>query len=211
MSFGLIAWNAVSQDRGISLSETHCEIRPLVSPVIRITSARPPMILMTSLAFMAESLDISIRQVKNNLNHSLEICCSNAVMDKRQAKYENRRKRLRRLIEERADGNQAAFGRMYGYERSQISQYLSATYNKGRSPGGNVIDDLEEKLGLPPGWFDIDDNGRAIEWPFTTISPERYAQTTDAQRAAIEEWLRDQLDRFLGQEPPDGGRKVANL
>jgi len=126
------------------------------------------------------------------------------------AKYENRRKRLRRLIDERANGNQAAFGRMYGYERSQISQYLSATYNKGRSPGGNVIDDLEEKLGLPPGWFDIDDDDRMVAWPFKTISPERYAQATDAQRAAIEEWVRDQLDRFLGPASHDE-REVINL
>lgn len=133
------------------------------------------------------------------------------MMDKRQAKYENRRRRLRQLIDERAGGNQAAFGRMYGYERSQISQYLSATYNKGRSPGGNVIDDLEDKLGLPPGWFDIDNDSRAGDWPFKSISPERYAEATDAQRAAMEEWVREQLDRFLGQEPPDDGRKVANL
>ena len=169
------------------------------------------MILMTSVAFMAESLDISIHHVKNNLNHSLEICCSNAVMDKRLAKYENRRKRLRRLIDERANGNQAAFGRMFGYERSQISQYLSASYNKGRSPGGNVIDDLEDKVGLPPGWFDIDDEAKVSTWPFKTISPERYAQATDAQRAAIEEWVRDQLDRFLGDSPTEAPRGIANM
>jgi len=159
---------------------------------------------------MARSLDISIHNVKNNLNHGLEICCSNAVMDKRLEKYENRRKRLRRLIDERANGNQAAFGRMYGYERSQISQYLSASYNKGRSPGGNVIDDLEDKLGLPPGWFDINDGGQTAGWPFKTISPERYAQATDTQRAAIEEWVRDQLDRFLGPDSGDG-EQVVNL
>jgi len=47
-------------------------------------------------------------------------------------------------------------------------------------------------------------------WPFKTISPERYAQATDAQRAAIEEWVRDQLDRFLGPDSRDG-EQVVNL
>ncbi|WP_152553779.1 helix-turn-helix domain-containing protein [Bordetella bronchiseptica] len=48
-------------------------------------------------------------------------------------------------------------------------------------------------------------------WPFKTIPPERYAEATEVQRAAIEEWVRDQLDRFLGPDPAEEPRDVANL
>ena len=46
-----------------------------------------------------------------------------------------RRAQLRLLIEQRAAGNIAAFADQFGYSRSRVSQFVSDTYNEGRSIG----------------------------------------------------------------------------
>jgi hypothetical protein len=114
-------------------------------------------------------------------------------MGKREEKFENRRIRLRQLIAERADGNQAAFGRLYGYERAQISQFLSANYNGGRSPGGNVIDELEERCGLPSGWFDRPADG-ALDWPFPELKKEEIDGLQLPERREVQAAMRAAID-----------------
>lgn len=73
--------------------------------------------------------------------------------------YETRRNNLRTLIDEKANGNMAEFGRMVGKDRSQIKQYLSAEYNQGRSIGERVARDLEEMAEVPAGSLDIEPSG----------------------------------------------------
>lgn len=106
-------------------------------------------------------------------------------MDKHAPKYANRRARLRRLIDQKADGVPAAFARMYGYDRSQIGQYLSETYKKGRSIGEGVVEKLEAKLDLPCGWFDLPDDGSAA-WPFSLLDEEKVRRLTDDERTRLE-------------------------
>lgn len=62
--------------------------------------------------------------------------------------YETRRNNLRLLIDKKASGNMAEFGRLVGRERAQIKQYLSPDYNEGRSIGERVARDIEEKAGV---------------------------------------------------------------
>lgn len=83
-------------------------------------------------------------------------------------KYELRRQRLQQLVDERAGGNKAAFGRMYDYDRAQISQFLSATYNGGNSMGEKSVAELERRLCLPQGWFDRP--LRDTSWPFKLVT-----------------------------------------
>ncbi|CAM4079856.1 HTH cro/C1-type domain-containing protein [Bordetella tumbae] len=96
-------------------------------------------------------------------------------------KFEIRRKRLRQLIDDKANGNNAEFARKYGYERAQISQYLSATYNRGRTPGQHVVDELERRVGLPTGWFDQTEAEAADPWPFPAI-PEKEVRALSPEK-----------------------------
>lgn len=74
------------------------------------------------------------------------------------AVYDNRRTQLQILVDQRCAGSLAAFAELYGYDRSQISQYLSESYNHGRSMGERAARSLEEKAGLPSGWLDRGDD-----------------------------------------------------
>ena len=65
-----------------------------------------------------------------------------------------RRGQLRMLIDQRAAGNIAAFADQFGYSRSRMSQFLSDTYNEGRSIGERAARALEEVVGVPFGWLD---------------------------------------------------------
>lgn len=65
-----------------------------------------------------------------------------------------RRTQLRMLIYQRTAGNIAAFADQFGYSRSRVSQFLSDTYNEGRSIGERAARALEEVVGVPFGWLD---------------------------------------------------------
>lgn len=56
---------------------------------------------------------------------------------------------LRALIKDRYAGNQAAFARAIGRSASQVNQWLSG-HRKLDLKGSRI---MEEKLGLPPGYF----------------------------------------------------------
>jgi hypothetical protein len=110
-------------------------------------------------------------------------------------KYALRRHRLQQLVDERAGGNKAAFGRMYDYDRAQVSQFLSTTYNGGNSMGEKAVSEMERRLGLEPGWFDrpIRDEG----WPFKLVTAEE-VRALDPKSlaeldAAISFWVRAKI------------------
>ena len=65
-----------------------------------------------------------------------------------------RRTKLRALIDQRTAGNIAPFADQFGYSRSRVSQFLSDTYNEGRSIGERAARALEEVVGVPFGWLD---------------------------------------------------------
>jgi phage repressor protein C with HTH and peptisase S24 domain len=85
--------------------------------------------------------------------------------------HARRRARLALIIEETAKGNVAEFARAHAYSRSQISQFLSETYNGGRSIGERAARKIEEKVGVPAGWLDLElgeAEERKLKFPFST-------------------------------------------
>ncbi len=109
-------------------------------------------------------------------------------------KYQNRRRRLQQLIQEKAEGNAAAFGRLYGYDRAQVSQFLSPNYNKGRSIGENAVAELERRVGLPEGWLDQQEQPQgAAFWPFST-PVEHYFALDDEKKRRLDERVADFID-----------------
>lgn len=65
-----------------------------------------------------------------------------------------RRTRLKMMVDTVSQGNISAFAGKFGYSRAQISQYLSESYNGGRSIGERAARTLEEKFHAPTGWLD---------------------------------------------------------
>jgi SOS-response transcriptional repressor LexA len=58
------------------------------------------------------------------------------------------------LIERTTKGNVTEFAKTHGYSRSQIYQFLSTTYNDGRSMGERAARELEKRANLSQGWLD---------------------------------------------------------
>lgn len=81
-------------------------------------------------------------------------------MAKKTKLFENRRRRLRQLIDERYEGNQADFARLVQRAAPQIWSYL----NGERNLGEKLARHFEECARLPLGWFDrTDDEDEAAQ------------------------------------------------
>lgn len=79
--------------------------------------------------------------------------------------FSTRRARLKLLIDQATGGNISLFAGSYGYSRAQLSQYLSPTYNHGRSLGEAAARKLESRLALAQGWLDKDEAPNAETQP----------------------------------------------
>jgi len=77
----------------------------------------------------------------------------------------DRRERLQRLIDEKAEGNQALLSQMISRTPSVVWQYL----NGHRVLGEKLARHIEERLRLPPGWLDHDHG----EEPSNVSTPAR--------------------------------------
>jgi len=64
--------------------------------------------------------------------------------------YENRRARLRQLVEERFEGNRSRLGRAAGLNSSHFVNIFSGRYNLGERNARQI----EAMLGLPDSWMD---------------------------------------------------------
>ena len=67
---------------------------------------------------------------------------------------EVRRKNLQALIDERFQGNRAAFCRAAGKNPNLINLILTKNPDHQRSIGEKLCRDIEEKMSLPSGWMD---------------------------------------------------------
>ncbi|MCW5141082.1 hypothetical protein [Burkholderia cenocepacia] len=93
----------------------------------------------------ARNLDVSQHNVKKHLRHGLDISCCNPGMDI----YANRRRWLAHWIETDFEGSRRRAEEATGYSRSQLSQYLSDTYQDGKSPQERAARALEKRFGKP--------------------------------------------------------------
>jgi hypothetical protein len=109
--------------------------------------------------------------------------------------FSNRRKRLHALVA--SHGGIARFANRYQYAPTQISQYLSATYNEGRSIGERAARQIEERAGLSHGWLDIG-TGSAIQkfisTPIDELIPTGEPGILDAWRVSVEAVIRMEPD-----------------
>lgn len=85
--------------------------------------------------------------------------------------FETRRKQLTELVDVYTQGNLSVFAERFGYSRAQISQYLSETYNDGRSMGERAARALEKKLGLHQGF--LDEIPKPLSKPPVSSRPDR--------------------------------------
>jgi hypothetical protein len=83
--------------------------------------------------------------------------------------FANRRKWLAHWVETEFDGNKARAAAATGYSRAQISQFLSDTYQGGKSPQEKAARRIEERFGKPD---------RIMEQPAPTDEQTEFAKNT---------------------------------
>ena len=92
-----------------------------------------------------------------------------------------RRKNLLALIDERFEGNRAAFCRAAGKNPNLINLILTKNPDHQRSIGEKLCRDIEESMSLPSGWMDQ----KALMSTDRTVSIPVSSRTA----ATAEEWL----------------------
>jgi hypothetical protein len=93
---------------------------------------------------------------------------------------EVRRLNLKKFIDEKFDGNRAAFSRAAGKNANLIVLALAPNEKIRRSIGERLARDIEETMGLPNGWLDLD-SGASFERYLTVpiVSLESLSQTVE--------------------------------
>jgi predicted RNase H-like HicB family nuclease len=121
------------------------------------------------------NLDVSKHNVKKHLSHALDISCSNSGMDI----YSNRRRWLAHWIDTEYSGNKARAAEATGYSRSQISQFLSDTYQEGRSPQEKAARTIERKFKKPDRIMETPAPGTVADAPSPALQPASGQTPTD--------------------------------
>ncbi|MGB8422219.1 hypothetical protein [Paraburkholderia sp.] len=121
----------------------------------------------------SHNLDCSKHNVKKHLSHALDISCSNSGMDI----YSNRRRWLAHWIDTEYGGNKARAAEATGYSRSQISQFLSDSYQEGRSPQEKAARTLEHRFKKPDRIMETPAPGTAL--PTTSSNEPSYPGDVD--------------------------------
>lgn len=115
---------------------------------------------------------------------------------------EIRRARLKELVQH--VGGLASLNRLTGKQDrdSTYSQLVNASVGsktqKPKEMGSALARAIEEHLNLPRGWMDNEDSA-STAWPFPSINRSSWDALSDAQRKAIEEWVRSQVSGFLSK------------
>jgi SOS-response transcriptional repressor LexA len=101
--------------------------------------------------------------------------------------FETRRTRLNLLVEQLANDNVTEFAKKYGYSRAQIYQFLSRTYNSGRSMGERAARELEKRIEYPSGWLDqpIISRTEIVEAEKKRTHPNAQAGANEGQTKAL--------------------------
>lgn len=110
-------------------------------------------------------------------------------------KFERRRRRLKKLIDERFDGVPTALAKKIGREPSYVARALYPESKKGRKHIGDAFMELiETELNLPRGWINADDEPLPPAVPavdadthevltyWRLLLPEEKAKMLDAMR-----------------------------
>ena len=124
---------------------------------------------------------------------------------------EIRRKNLINLAKKM--GGMAALNRKVGRgdRDNTLSQIANASPDsktgKEKGMGSRIARDLELALKLERGYMDHNHDG--VDWPFLTITPNRFKQLEPHQLNAVEESMGRLLDAILGVEAHLEGKRTA--
>jgi hypothetical protein len=133
-------------------------------------------------------------------------------------KYEVRRLRLQRLVDERCGGVKAVAAAKVDRNPSYISRLLSEPDDPNhRKIGDTIIDIFEAAFQLPRGWFDAPEAGEEIDVPKEPITErervmlELFGGLTKAQQDELIRRAQDakQLNQALIEELVGLGKKSA--
>lgn len=95
-----------------------------------------------------------------------------------------RRARLKMLVDALERGNISAFAARFGFSRAQISQFLSGTYNDGRSIGERAARTIEEKTLIDIGWLDLPVLENSITLTYQEAGETKLVTAKDSQEMA---------------------------
>lgn len=86
--------------------------------------------------------------------------------------YAIRRARVIQIVQERFEGNRAAFGREAGLDHSLSSAYVRGAQNIGE----RLARRIERDLGLTDGWLDMEDRRRKRRVPLHPLRAVGHSQ-----------------------------------
>jgi hypothetical protein len=89
---------------------------------------------------------------------------TNPRLNSRMDLADNRRSRVRQLIQSRFQGVAAQFAAAIGRSPTQVARWFMAKPHK-RDIGEKIARDIEKRLALPRGWLDSEDNNHSAQQP----------------------------------------------
>ncbi|TCK39692.1 hypothetical protein B0G84_5032 [Paraburkholderia sp. BL8N3] len=123
--------------------------------------------------------------------------------------HETRRVNLKALIERDAQGNISGFAKKYGYTRAQVSQYLSDTYNDGRSIGERAARAIEEAARVDQGFLDRTEKQIAGSASITEKLDQIIALLQNRETRDDRLWSSKQIAEWLGLSTISVEQRVA--
>jgi phage repressor protein C with HTH and peptisase S24 domain len=104
-----------------------------------------------------------------------------------------RRHNLARYIEIKCSGNRSEFARQIGKQSSYILGVLMK--ENPRTMSVTTVRDMEEKLGLPQGYWDTEHTEEELQQQYSTTSKSNTANAKELQSQVIPTWeSEDELD-----------------
>jgi hypothetical protein len=80
---------------------------------------------------------------------------------------------------------------------------LSSATGRPKEMGPAMARKIEQALGKPQGWMDTDPDRQVADWPFASVTPERFAAVPDHLKGRIEERILSMIEEW---ERSDDGR-----
>lgn len=108
--------------------------------------------------------------------------------------YQRRQKNLLDLIKSKFDDRRVDFCNRYNIDESRLGQMLSDTYRDGRGFGERAARNLEEKIGLPPLYFE-----QVVDTPYPEAAPAKIISVREADDMPTLAYITAEENRLLSQ------------
>lgn len=108
-------------------------------------------------------------------------------------KFEIRRQKLLKLIDEYANGVKYKFAQMVDLHPGTISHLVAEPGTPGKQLISEAkIDQIEGRLDIP-GWFDLPPDPQQDLWPFKAMTFRQYCEMESLDKEEIEAFLKIKL------------------